>query len=146
MIRWTKATCLNAAVLAIIFMVFVSVSHQFTQTITSYRPPYIFHSVTTDRVVMQAGEPLRVTYLLTHVRMCRTEVDRFISRDSDGAIVWRERVPGAAIELGEQRVVMVIPLPKDLVSGTYVLKTIPNAECGNGFKPVPAPDLTFTVV
>lgn len=138
---------IHAAVLLGLLLLFGNIAIDlYRGSALSRQEPYIFaaSSAVTPRV--KPGGTLILSYEFTRIRYCRTDLDRYIIRAVDNEVIWRDRIPGGAGNIGHVTVRNPVVVPLNATPGNYIFRTIVYATCSDRLYDAVAPDILFEIV
>lgn len=127
------------------FAIALLLGWQIYQAILHFRQPYSYDYVYAEPPAVTQGQPLSIIYAFTRLRVCETNLVRFILDRSDSSVITRVSVSGGATLAGHHIVRNEIKESANLPPGNYVLRTMSFSDCVDGKHAVVAPDINFEV-
>lgn len=108
--------------------------------------PFYFHAVHEITHVLKPGEFFIEEIDVTRYRICRVDVDQFMSSDETHEVFYRERVPAGATPIGRTTLRNMIRLPANTPLGGVTLLQAAHSQCIDGVHSVALPPMHFRVV
>jgi len=105
--------------------------NQFRRLYLANTNPVTFHDMIIDPDVVEPGEPIFVTAVLTRHRYCRSDRDEFVADVATNTNQWQARFASASTALGYVRIRNKYTIPV-LPPGEYVLRMVSFYQCSDG--------------
>lgn len=110
-----------------------------------FTPPYVYYGAWTDTPLLAPNGELSIVFDFERRRYCPTELNYYVMRDKDYAVVWRDRVPGSGIKIGRSQVRTLHDMPTDMIPGPYTFRVIRHAQCNDGTHTDISPEVKFEI-
>ena len=111
----------------------------------SLTPPITTYTHTLQRDTITPGDSLVIEYTVNRNRFCNGVLGWYITRITDGVVIWRHQVLSGAANIGDNHIKVLVSQPV-LEPGEYSITTLLTQNCVEGIHSEKLPPLLFTVI
>ena len=142
-----RKAVINKLIYAAIGIAMISiVSIETHKIMLFYTEPVTYIDTKAVTPQVKAGNKLIMSYTYSRNRICKTNIDRFITREDTNEIVFRQSVIGGPFNIGTVTVKNIVAIPEDFDPGMYYFTTFTYSNCYEGLRSAVAPKIRFEVI